>query len=101
VTFKVKARLDNGQPRNAGFLPFRRFTLQSNSFSYGNFEARIEILDPFSLSSDGYSYGWYGSDGDSLSFSFEFDDSLETGAPVEPLSADSTYDRPPFEDDAP
>lgn len=100
-TFKVKARLDNGQPRNAGFLPFRRFTLQPNSFSHGNFEARIEILDPFSLSSDGYSYGWHGSNGDSLSFSFEFDDSLETGAPVEPLKAYSTYDGPPFEDDTP
>jgi hypothetical protein len=100
VTFKLKMKLDNGLARNAGFLPFRRFTPQAGSFD-DRFESRIEVLDPFSPSSDGYSYGWHGSACNLISFRFELDESLETGAPIEPLKADSTYDGPPFEDDEP
>ena len=99
-TFKVKAKLENGLPHNAGFLPLRRFTFGPGSFD-GRFEARIEILDPFSRSSDGYSHGWYGYPCDSLSFRCELDESLETGAPIETLKEDSTYDGPPFEDEEP
>ncbi|MBO7684090.1 MAG: hypothetical protein J6T51_05140 [Kiritimatiellae bacterium] len=98
VTFKVNVKLNNGLEHNAGFLPFRWFTFMPGSFDAA-FESRIEILDPFARSSAGYSYGWYGQSCNSLWYSFSLDDSLGTGASVEQLKADSTYDGPPFEDD--
>ena len=98
VTFKVKVMLNNGLPHNAGFLPFRWFTFMPGSFDAA-FESKIEILDPFARSSAGYSYGWYGNSCNSLLYRFSLDDSLGTGANVESLKADSTYDGPPFEDD--
>ena len=98
VTFKVKVMLNNGLPHNAGFLPFRWFTFMPGSFDAA-LESKIETLDPFARSSAGYSYGWYGNSCNSLLYRFSLDESLETGAPIEPLKADSTYDGPPFEDD--
>ena len=97
-TFKVQLMLNNGLPHNAGFLPFRWFTFGPSSFS-DDFEAKIEILDPFSRSSAGYPYGWYKNSCNSLLYRFTFDDSLETWAQINLLKADSTYDGPPFEDD--
>ena len=97
-TFKVQLMLNNGLPHNVGFMPFRWFTFGPSSFS-DDFEAKIEILDPFSRSSAGYSYGWYKNSCNSLLYRFTFDDSLETWAQINLLKADSTYDGPPFEDD--
>ena len=97
-TFKVQLMLNNGLPHNAGFLPFRWFTFGPGSFS-DDFEAKIEILDPFSRSSAGYSYGWYKNPCNSILYQFTLDDSLETWAQINLLKADSTYDGPPFEDD--
>jgi hypothetical protein len=97
-TFKVKVMLNNGLEHNVGFLPFRWFTFAPGSFD-SSFESKIEILDPFARSSAGYSYGWYGNSCDSLWYRFSLDDSLGTGANVEPLKADSTYYWIPLEDD--
>ena len=97
-TFKVNVMLNNGLEHNVGFLPFRWFTFTPDSFDSA-FESRIEILDPLARSSAGYSYGWYGQSCNSFLYSFALDEPLGTGASVEPLKADSTYDGPPFEDD--
>ena len=102
-TFKVKVMLNNGLEHNVGFLPFRWFTFAPGSFGAkgeaNEFESLIEILDPLARSSAGYSYGWYGQSCDSFLYSFSLDDSLGTGASVEVLKENSTYDGPPFEDD--
>ena len=61
-TFQIVGKLDNGQALNEGYLPFRSFKFNSGSFSGPEaelpFTSTIEILDPFSTESPGYSYGW-------------------------------------------
>jgi len=103
VTFKVKVMLRNGLEHNAGFLPFRWFTFAPGSFGpasgAGDYSSLIEILDPLSRSSAGYSYEWYGQSCDSFWFRVAVDDDLETGASIETLKADSSYSGPPYEDD--
>ena len=52
-TFKVRGALSPAGP----FLPFRTFVFDAGSFT-DDFESTIEIIDPFSTASPGYSYGW-------------------------------------------
>ncbi len=62
VTFQVEAWLRNGEMLNKGYLPFRQFVFDGGSFRPAGdeheFESKIEILDPHSTLSPGYSYGW-------------------------------------------
>ena len=61
-TFQILGKLDNGQALNEGYLPFRSFKFDGGSFSGPEddppFTSTIEIFDPFSTESPGYSYGW-------------------------------------------
>ncbi len=79
VTFKLCGFLDvnRGGGFNKGFLPFREFTFDANSFNRergavgtptadnhpgtpGEFETVIELLDPFCrASAAGATYGWW------------------------------------------
>ena len=97
-TFKVTAMLDNKLQED--FLPLRWFVFGPDSFGVVDGEdhtAKIEILDPFSLSSPGNSYGWYGWRGTSLFFRWTLDASKSNSRDtVEMLHSDSTY-KPPFE----
>jgi hypothetical protein len=63
VTFQVESWLQNQEEvRNKGWLPFRQFVFDRGSFhergSEREFEAKIEILDPYSSVSPGNAYGW-------------------------------------------
>ena len=62
VTFQVQAWLRNGKVSNLGWLPFKQMVFDQDSFYPAGhereFEATIEILDPYSTSSPGYAYGW-------------------------------------------
>ena len=100
VTFKVTASLENGLEHNAGFLPFRWFTFGPNSFDATDFTATIEILDPFSLSSPGYNYGWTGWRGTAMFFKWRLDDEPGPPVTVEVLDKHATYDGL-LEDDTP
>ena len=101
-TFKVEAYLNNGRANNKGFMPFRWFVFGPNSFepkgsSEGEYTSLIEILDPFSPSSPGYSYGWSEFGGASIFFRWRLNEEREAMS-VEMLDRKSTYDHPPYED---
>ena len=59
VTFKVKGALQNGKVQN-WYRPLRWFTFGPNSFGESGdpFSRTIEIHDPFSTASPGYTYDW-------------------------------------------
>ena len=52
-TFKIRGALKMSDKP----LPFRAFIFDENSFD-ANYKARIEVMDPWSPASPGYSYGW-------------------------------------------
>ena len=94
-TFQMLGALNNGQPLNMGYLPFRSFVFNAYSFSgpYAEkpFTAKIEILDPFSTESPGYSYGWHEYPRTSPFF---FKWTLSTNAPpytIQTLKQNDTY----------
>jgi len=104
ATFKVRAKLDLSTAEK--FLPFRSFTFNGGSFSseagsvspaLPPFSSRIEILDPRSPSSPGYTWGWALNPGTSTYFLWSID---TDGAPssTQTLKLDDTYiydsDRP-------
>ena len=97
VTFKVTAALQNGLADD-NFLPFRWFTFGPDSFD-ADCTAIIEILDPFSLSSPGHSYGWTGYRGTAMYFKWRLDESRPPVS-VEMLNKKSTYEGI-LEDDTP
>ena len=99
VTFRVTAALQNGLVNNS-FLPFRWFTFGPDSFD-DDFIAAVEILDPYSVSSPGYDYGWTKWRGTSMFFKWMLGDDARPPVTVETLDKESTYDREPFEDDTP
>ena len=79
-----------------GYMPFRTFILDRNSFSGADdpkpFTSVIEILDPFSAESPGYSYGWTKYAETRPSFYFKW--ALSTNSvpqSVETLRANDTY----------
>lgn len=103
-TFKVEVYLNNGLAHNQGFMPFRWFVFGPDSFepkgsANGEYSSLVEILDPFSTTSPGYSYGWtdFGMYADSLFFQWNLDEKRQP-ASVETLKADSSYNHPPYED---
>ena len=103
-TFMVELRLNNGLAHNVGFMPFRWFTFDHGSFSnetagVNAYTSLIEVMDPFTTESPGYSYGWY--DFRDLGTSAVFlrwnlDERSEAQG-VERLDADSSYDGTPYE----
>lgn len=119
VNFKVEIELQNGKEHNVGFLPFRWFmfgpgsfysedTVESISISKSKmleivcpkFTTLIEILDPFALSSPGYSYGWTPYRGYPLWFRVNLN-SMVQPATIEMLKARSDYDPAHYEPDDP
>ncbi len=76
VTFKVRAQLNvNTNGANRGYLPLSSFTFGPGSFgprgAANEFTSRIELIDPFSPASLGYSYGW-GNHSNTNSFWFKW-----------------------------
>ncbi|MBR6586548.1 MAG: hypothetical protein IKK82_03930, partial [Kiritimatiellae bacterium] len=57
VTFKITGALQNGKVNNI-YRPLRWFTFGPDSFTNG-FTRVVDIADPFSKGSPGYSYEWY------------------------------------------
>jgi len=57
VTFKITGALQNGKVNNI-YRPLRWFTFGPDSFTNG-FTRIVDIADPFSKGSPGYSYEWY------------------------------------------
>ena len=95
VTFKVEGNLLNGLAHNAGYLPFRWFVFGPGSFD-ANYETTIELMDPFSPASPGYTYGWSDYTGTGTGFRWNINEKLQPFG-VDMLKADSTYEgRPPF-----
>ena len=99
VTFQVQGYLNNGKEFNAGYLPFRWFVFDANSFTpetdENPFTALIELRDPFSQRSPGYTYGWSAYSRSSTTFFMRWmisEELLPTG--VETLKSDSTYSDP-------
>ena len=59
VTFKITGALQNGKVGSI-YRPLRWFTFGPDSFSPTNgYTREIDVPDPFSSSSPGFSYGWY------------------------------------------
>ena len=102
VTFKVEAALQNGKVDN-DYLPFRWFVFDANSFvkpedaEVGRpaYSTKIEILDPFSMESPGYSYGWRDYPDSAVFLRWNINELLQPSG-VETLKADSSYDGSPM-----
>ena len=95
-SFQVKLNLLNFLSNNEGFLPFRCFTFAPGSFTDAAdpdpFTSKIEILDPFSTESPGFSYGWSrwpNTTGIGIKLSISTNAVPQT---IERLKADSSYD---------
>ena len=100
VTFKVIGDLINGSAHNVGFLPFRWFVFGPGSFgapgAADEYTTHLEVMDPFSTASPGYSYGWSDFKGWPFQFKWKIDETLMPRG-VEMLKTDSTYGgKPPF-----
>ena len=73
VTFKITGALQNGAV-NSIYRPLRWFTFGPDSFSATNGYTRtIDIVDPFSKTSPGYSYEWYKHPGASVFYRWRID----------------------------
>ncbi len=96
-SMQIMVALLNGQDLNKGFLPFRFFTFDAGSFTPATdpepFTSTIEIVDPFSTESPGYSYGFYRwPNSTPVAFKLSISTNAVPGT-IERLKADSTYDR--------
>ena len=108
VSFKVCGFLDVNPGFNKGALPFREFVFNEGSFAPkgavetwegglpktpGEFEAIIELLDPFSKGSIGYEYGWWRHPEakESSFWTWTINSTNLTPVTVETLKADSSY----------
>jgi hypothetical protein len=88
VTFKITGALQNGEAiRNQ--LPLRWFAFGPDSWD-DDFSAVIDLKDPYSKHSPGYSYGWDEFRGTPIFYSWRFDDRLGP-ITVEMLNSNSTY----------
>lgn len=81
--------------KNDAWLPFRTFVLDKNSVFDGDhptnpYEAVIDIIDPFSIMSPGYSYGWTKYANTKMFFRFAINEEAQP-VTTERLKADSTY----------
>ena len=62
ATFKVTGILANGFTREGNkdsWIPQRWFVFNEDSFDKSTFISRVEVKDPLSTESPGYSVGWY------------------------------------------
>ena len=95
---QVLGLLSNDLSRNEGYLPFRSFIFDSDSFTSETdaepFTSTIELVDPFSTESAGYSYGWHTySRGTPFFFKIGILSTNAVPTTIERLKADSTYER--------
>ena len=101
MSFKVVGQLRNDEPHvSKEFLPLRWFVFGSDSFSgkggENEFSSLIEIYDPFSRLSPGYTYDWYMYPGSPVWYQWRINEEM-IGAGIEMLHEDSTYEgKPPF-----
>jgi hypothetical protein len=73
VTFKITGALLNGKVNNI-FRPLRWFTFGPDSFKPEDGYTRfVDILDPFSKGSPGYSYEWYKHQGTNVVYCWRID----------------------------
>ena len=88
-TFKIRGAIN----LNSRFLPFRTFIFDDGSFDE-DYQARIEIMDPYSPASPGYSYGWdLHVDTRGSAFWCTTMDTDSQPVTIEMLKADSTYEK--------
>lgn len=89
VTFKITGMLISSDNRTSNIRrPLRWFTFGPESFT--NFTREIEILDPFSTLSPGYSYGWYKYPSSTVGFAWSLgDDTNRPAVKVELLNNES------------
>ena len=80
VTFKVTGALQNGKV-NTIYRPLCWFTFGPDSFTNG-FTRVIEVKDPFSKGSPGYSYEWYKHPGSPVFYRWRVDDDETNRPPV-------------------
>lgn len=97
VTFKVTGFLNNGLTHlnnKDNWIPLRWFVFDEGSFDQ-NFTTYMEVRDPFSKDSPGYSVGWYdwhlANPDDGLFFSWSIDTRLRQ-FPVEVLKPENYYE---------
>lgn len=97
VTFKVTGFLNNGLTHlnnKDNWIPLRWFVFDEGSFDQ-NFTTYMEVRDPFSKNSPGYSVGWYDwhleHPDDGLFFSWSIDTRLRQ-FPVEVLKPENYYE---------
>jgi hypothetical protein len=82
VTFKITGALRNGLVDNI-YRPLRWFTFGPDSFSHTNGYTRvIDIVDPFSSTSPGYSYEWYKHPGSSIWYKWAINDDTTNRPPI-------------------
>lgn len=100
VTFKITGFLNNGFNKlgnKDNWIPQRWFVFTEDSFDE-DFVTSVEIKDPFSKDTPGYSNGWYDwhltHPNDALFFSWSLDTRLEQ-FPVEPLKKENFYENEP------
>ena len=100
VTFKITGFLNNGFNKlgnKDNWIPQRWFVFTEDSFDE-DFVTSVEIKDPFSKDTPGYSNGWYDwhltHPNDALFFSWALDTRLEQ-FPVEPLKKENFYENEP------
>jgi len=71
VTFKITGALQNGKVDKI-YRPLRWFTFGPNSFTNG-FTRYVDVSDPFSKRSPGYSYEWWKHPGSSIFYRWRID----------------------------
>ncbi len=89
-TFKVCGALQKADVRDV-YLPLRRFVFGPGSFDE-NFQAVIDVCDPFGPNSPGYDQDWSGDATTPIFYKWKISDEspTESGTP-ERLESDSTY----------
>ena len=96
-TFQILGNLTlkpDPERKEQGYMPFRCFKFDEHSFTGPEddppFSSTIEILDPFSPESPGYSYGWPEHKGEGFYFKWTLTTN-SVPASVETLKANDTY----------
>jgi hypothetical protein len=97
AVFRIEGMLDNDNSAlGKGYLPFRLFTFGPQSFApkgdENEFETVIELIDPFSTESPGYSYGWSKYDWGTPAFFRWTISTNQMPLSVERLKAKDTYE---------
>ena len=80
VTFKITGAIQVPGFKDV-YRPLRWFTFGPDSFTNG-FTRVVEIKDPFSKGSQGYSYEWYKHPGEQILYRWRVDDDETNRPPV-------------------